>query len=151
MEEIPNNHLTCMKPVVNNGIFTISTGESPMFLVHQQYEIYEIQKQPNQTSKSSPIKGLMQLAKGSESRSSSGSTSVSGVADGTSNVSADGMIAKLWLLLRWAAKTISWPQVYHQPHSEPHSDPKWPQVDQLELSCPLLRCSVPSTRGVVHQ
>ena len=25
MEEIPNNHLGCIKPVVNNGIFTIST------------------------------------------------------------------------------------------------------------------------------
>ena len=27
MEEIPNNHLRCIKPVVNNGGFSISTGD----------------------------------------------------------------------------------------------------------------------------
>ena len=34
--EIPNNHLKCMKPVVNSGKFTISTG-CLGFLNHQQY------------------------------------------------------------------------------------------------------------------
>ena len=32
MEEIPNNHLRCIKPVVNNGGFSISTGFLAGFL-----------------------------------------------------------------------------------------------------------------------
>ena len=65
MEEIPNNHLGCVFNPVNNGIFTISTGEFTGFLNHQQYEptsIANLHKNPEESTlfnqKLSTLSGL---------------------------------------------------------------------------------------------
>ena len=39
MEEIPDNHLGCIKPCKNNGRFSISTGYIAGFLNHQTVHI----------------------------------------------------------------------------------------------------------------